>query len=193
MAAVDIVGNGMSRDFWRKDPGRIAVGCNYSPDTDLICVYDRAPLHSLQAPDHPFESDQPLILGPNAFDTSKNLPKIHRQRKIVGLVHREPRKVKNAGQAAVLWALRIGFREVHLWGFDSLFSNTRKSYSDQPITDSYKPLTRALGPGTPDLPIKWAAGWDIIHEEFRRQKFHVHAPKGAKLNHRKYILVEHES
>ena len=85
-------------------------------------------------------------------------------------------KVQNAGQAAVLWCLRLGLDEIHLWGFDSLWTNSRVTSTDE-----------WNGQKTPKMAEKWVTGWKLLFREFPKSQLHVH---GGTMLHKVFRGLE---
>ena len=88
------------------------------------------------------------------------------------------RDPQNAGQVGVLWSLRVGFDDILLVGFDSLWTNRRKSYTDQEKRGkrSEAAKEKVLSPE------RWKTGWDNIFKEFPEARITARCPEGKTLS-----------
>lgn len=172
MRTVDIVGNGPSRKLWEPREGIFSIGCNEATDTDIVALHDEKFLTMTVA--GTFKAQKPLILGGDAFAKLNEFPRTKRRWRVVGHIDRPESQVKpmNSGQDATLWALRLGYDDVHLWGFDSLWTGQRTSSSAHlwnPKNNAHHdPDKPAKAPG------KWDDGWAFIYTEYPEAEFTVH-------------------
>lgn len=163
---VNIVGNGPSRELW--DGSGWSIGCNIATDTDVVCVWDKRPLDMVMA--GKWKPAAPLLLGPNAWEYQMQV-NVWKRAQIVGMVEKHKGGyVRNAGQAAVLWVLRMGFRDIHLWGFDSIWTRDRSSLTHEVWGKPAKTF----------IPEKWNIGWELVQADFPDARLIVHAPEGHK-------------
>lgn len=188
--AWDVVGNGPSRDLWEASPrSRPSIGCNLYDRTDLVAIADRQLIERAMA--HPgtpahIKLARPVVIGHNAWEfRSEVSPKrLASVMKVAGLVPKDVTRGRNAGQVAVRWILEKGDREIHLWGFDSLWTGERTTYTDE-----------VFGQKKIEACVKWEWGWDYFAKEYPEARFHVHAPAGSRLRgkHKTMTLVEEGS
>jgi hypothetical protein len=181
--ALDIVGNGPSRKYWEQGKfefgksGVFSIGCNAAEDTDLICVVDRHVLDKVIG--GRFRPKKPVILGYNASEYIFQAQGARRHLHIVGDVRKDGKHGANAGQCALIWGLRLGFREFHLWGFDSLWTRDRTSVTHATWGNVERgKVIEAEG----CLPVReaWDEGWTRIREQAHPDtKYYLHADEGA--------------
>lgn len=164
---IDILGNGPSLELW-EDSGRTKIGCNAYQGADFCAVMDKNPLAMMHS--KRVKQKAPLILGYAAWELTRNL-NLQGRVDVHGVVQKKGnKKVRNAGQVAILWALRTGFSPLHLWGFDSLWTGRRDSSSNE-----------EFGCKKENAPPRWRHGWDVIFEEFPSARLIVHLPKGESI------------
>lgn len=153
----------------RDHPHDQSIGANLFEGCRLTAIYDRKVIMRVGARD--IRIKRPVILGPNAFEEATKDNQSYRLMTVIGHVLRRPVEVQNAGHTAIVWALRCGHDPVHLWGFDSLWTNKRTT-----ATDEVFPATAG-----PEAPKPWNKSWREIFDAHPKAVFPVHAPEGATL------------
>ena len=142
----------------------------------MVAIYDRQVLGNIICGDlkHP-----PLIIGGKSFEEARCDRNVWRRHNVVGVVPNDAKiEVRNAGQAAVIWALKCGFRDLHLWAFESVWARHRISISDEKYPKK----------GNPNPINDWSIGWDQIHQLFPKVTFKVHVPKGQQCLWRPHVF-----
>ena len=148
----------------------MSIGSNLFQGCRLTAIYDRKLIAEVSG--KKYRIRRPIVVGPNAVDEAIRDQGFLRNTVVVGFVFKRPIRVYCAGQTAVLWALRCGYSEVHLWGFDSLWTGGRHTDSD------------AQWPRSPDLtkaPDGWGKGWNFLFGTYTEAKLKVHLPEGEKV------------
>ena len=162
----NIVGNGPSRCLW--DGEGFAIGSNAASDVNCVVITDKHVIDKIVC--KTFRPAKPVILGPNAWEHAMSQRNVWRRIHVLGCITKTKQKhVQNAGQAGVLWALRMGLKDIHLWGFDSLWTRNRET-----LTDEVFPKDKPTNPM-----VRWDKGWNVVWEEFPDCVLTVHAPQGA--------------
>lgn len=163
------------------------IGCNFTEGNDLMVVTDQRLMGLiLMGKEKP---DCGVIVGPKAFNAVLRERNVLRKFNMVGTVtprdsdkddekNKGLKDVQNAGQVATLWALRVGFDEILLVGFDSLWTKNRAS-----STNALDP--RAAKEEHPKVMARWAGGWHRIFQEFPEANIRARCPKGVTLTYQK--------
>lgn len=169
MDKINIVGNGPSRELW-DGTGR-SIGANHATDTDMVVIVDRWPIGKIMM--DKWRPKAPIILGPAAWDEARSC-NVWKRLKIHGVVNSYSPDV-NAGQCGTVWALRTRF-DVHLWGFDSLWTGKRTT-----STDSVWAEWKGGKPSKTKAANRWGNAWQSIRNEFPEDQITVHLPEGNEL------------
>jgi len=186
---VSIVGNGPSRSLW--DGAGMSIGCNCAEDTRLLCITDKWLIYKVM--DRELRPKAPLILGPGAWREARNC-NIWNKVSLVGCITKADGMDLNAGQTAALWAYRVySGCELHLWGFDSMWTGERTTKTDDEWA-AWKSAKPARGDGKKPAPAKWTRAWKAIKEKNPKILLYLHTPKGVSINtiNGLFAQVEHE-
>ena len=129
MSVVHLLGNGPSRKYWTKRDGyKIGFNLN-SEDADIVFCNDPHTAKILMKRNFndkktivskSFSPNHPLIV--EKIDVP--LRRIDGTSYVVG---------PNSGHMAYQWAVKRGFREIHVWGHDVLWTKSLKSKTDETI------------------------------------------------------------
>lgn len=167
----------------------MAIGCNCADDVNILCVTDKWLVYKIM--DGSLRPKKPLLLGPSAWKEARNA-NVWNKVRVAGVVTHAEGLTLNAGQAATLWALHLGFDEISLYGFDSLWTGERTSKTDEAWA-KWKSGKPARTDGFRPAPQKWAGGWKGIHGKYPEKVLAVHAPAGVEINTfgGLFRLVEH--
>lgn len=89
--------------------------------------------------------------------------------KIHSTVAMTVRNGQSTGHKAAVWLLENGYKEIHFWGFDSMFANTVTSDTHQKIPEGISTIK--------NVP-RWRANWDLIksHKLAKEATLVFHAP-----------------
>lgn len=171
-----LIGNGPGKQFWVREMGNhlheMSIGANLEERCRLTSIYDRKIVSEVCGKKRRIR--RPVVLVGNAAEHSLQEPGFYQRAVVVGIVRQRPIKPQNAGQGALIWALRCGFDPIHMWGWDSLYTGERKTDSDR------------FWPRPPTLvqePEGWRKGWRNIFETYKEARFTLHVPEGVKPKH----------
>jgi hypothetical protein len=145
-----ILGNGPSKSQFRGFPVGDIYGCNLADsDRNLTATFimDKSVLHHIA--NNGIRLNFPVIV-PHSL---KNLA--------VGctVLDTLPREIENGestGHHGVQYLIRKGYKEIHMWGFDSLYRDTVESDTQQKMPESVAHPTNF---------IRWRDKWDRIFKE----------------------------
>jgi hypothetical protein len=188
MSKIYIVGNGPSRANHSWSDG-ISIGCNLTEDTNSVVVTDARIAGEILLGKQ--RITRPVILGPQAYRYVESNRGVTRKISLIGAVpprdkqdtiDRDP---QNAGQTAVLWALRVGFSDIRLIGFDSLWTGSRETLTEKHYPQSEKYYRNNIDNKAPAE--KWAKGWHAVFKEFPEAKLQVYCPEWAVLPYKRMI------
>jgi hypothetical protein len=179
-----IVGNGPSRLDYSWDG--FSIGCNLGKGTDIVCVSDPHVLDSFmlgkQTP------PAPVLLGPRSWRHVMKHRHIFRDFKFIGAItgndkgEEVKRDPQNAGQVAALWAMTLGFSDIRLIGFDSLWTGSRETFTDEayPKCEKFKKRNpKNEVPKTDAGKNKWKVGWDSVFRQFPEADLRAYCPEGS--------------
>lgn len=142
-----VLGNGPSKSKFVRANDMYVIGCNTeSPVTDMTVILDEEVIMA-------FGSNTPVncILGVKAFEKAKEL-RVADGLRILKIV--KPLENENAGHIAAKHLLDMNFKEIEIWGCDSIFKDTIES-----STDSIIPKHDTVGKR---FYTKWREEWDKI-------------------------------
>ena len=194
MGKIYIVGNGPSRADYSWSDG-VSVGCNMAEDTDSVVVTDPRIMGDVLLKTK--RITRPVILGPRAHRYVENNRGVLRKIKAVGLVTARDKEdtvrhdPQNAGQVAVVWASRIGFKDIVLIGFDSLWTGSRETLTEEHYPQSEKYYRKNKENRAPE--VKWNQGWDAVFRECPEAKLQVCCPKGSVLLDERMVIHSPEA
>lgn len=158
----DIIGNGASNRFYKRT-GDYVISCNVPNHRfayNALSIIDNQPITWMK--NNNWNPRVPVF----CLETTKNYAqKQHRMGDWLPVYEKKERY--NAGLYAVEYSTRHSY-EIHLWGFDSLFSDDLTSQMD------------ALVPRTsrPNLNRWWRPHWQQLFEQHTNIQFVIHIPKG---------------
>ena len=142
-----VLGNGPSIDIYTPTDGFV-VGCNVQEHpVDVSVVLDKRPFLK-------YCGNRSLFQGKPIITSIYAMPTLEEQ----GIVeefqiwHKVPylEKYMSAGHCAVDWLLEHDYREIHLWGFDSIWADTQETRTDKIIERNRAQF---------DLFIHWRERW----------------------------------
>lgn len=169
----NLIGNGPSKQFWIQDFAEhvheMSIGANLEQRCRLTSIYDRKIISEVCGKKR--RINRPVILVGNAAEHALQEADFYRRAVVVGIVRQRPLKPQNAGQGALIWAMRCGYDPIHIYGWDSLYTGERKTDSDQ------------FWPRPPTLcqePNGWRKGWMNIFDVFKSAHFYLHVPEGVQ-------------
>lgn len=170
----------------------ISIGCNCATDTDLLCICDKWLISKIM--DREFRPKKRLILGPSAEAEARCCNIWNMGARVRGgISHREGYNL-NAGQTAALWAYDVyPGCELHLWGFDSLWTGERTTQTDTEWKE-WKSAKPPRDDGHRPAPQKWQDAWRVIHQKNPGILLYLHVPSGVKVNRLDGLFqpIEHE-
>lgn len=164
LTKVDIIGNGASNRYFLPS-SRYVISCNipqHGYKYNALSIIDFQPIHWMKK-----NSWRPRV---PVYTTKENKELAHKQN-IEGDWFPVYTKTSrwNAGlHAADYMARKNG--EIHLWGFDSMWSADCTSQMD----------TIVPRPKRPPLHNWWYPIWNEIFDKHSSTQFIIHAPKGAQ-------------
>lgn len=147
MLLAHILGNGPSIQLYKPSEGFV-IGCNFhTHPVDVSVVLDKRPFLIYKG-NRSLLQGKPIITSSYAMSTIKEI-KIRDELNII-LVIENMGTYDSAGHIATRWALNEGYKEIHLWGFDSIWADTQETKTDEIV-----PRNRAQF----DLYIHWREKW----------------------------------
>lgn len=148
---VHILGNGPSNNLYTPQEGYI-VGCNFQEyPVDVSVVLDRRPF-LVYCGNRALLQGKPIITSKYAMKTINEQEILH-EFEILHTIETLELYV-SAGHVAVDWCLGK-YDEIHLWGFDSIWSDTQETRSDKLIERSRAQF---------DLFIHWREKWQAYKQ-----------------------------
>lgn len=159
---IDIIGNGSSNTVFTKSSGYV-IGCNvptHGIPVNALSIIDNQPITWMR--NNNWEPRVPVFCTPSVKDYAikKNLS---------GDWHPvyEKRERYNAGLHATEYATRLS-KKIHLWGFDSLFSDDLTSQMDALVPRNSRPPLNKW----------WRPHWQALFDANPTVDFVIHIPQG---------------
>lgn len=157
-----VIGNGAS---WTKfmPQGEFVVACNIPniESYDVLSIIDDKVLNWMQK--HNWHTERTVWCTPNIEKTQQRL-NLGLDTQV--LYTRQSRK--NSGHHAVECLAKKGYDIIHLWGFDSMWTEDLTSAMD----------TKVPRPQRPPLNRWWRPIWNEIFETYPNTQFVLHANQG---------------
>ena len=143
----DVLGNGPSLALYAP-VNNFVIGCNiHEHPVDVSVVIDKKPFLKYCGNRDLFQR-KPIITSVYAMSTLEEQEITHE----FEIWHKVPylEKYMSAGHVAVDWLIEHDYREIHLWGFDSIWADTIETRTDKIIERSRAQF---------DLYIHWRERW----------------------------------
>lgn len=176
-----VVGNGPSWvEFNKIDESDLAIGCNITKaKVDKTLLSDVRLLRLLES--GKLNVEIPLIVNDLV---SKELELNPPKKVEVYSTYKRPEgmetNVWSSGHFAALWLIEQGYKEIHLWGIDSLFYDHTYSHTFLIRKAMYPELYKTKGSKS-DLAIvanRWREGWNKIIKDAPSVNIVMHKPIG---------------
>ena len=142
-----VLGNGPSIDIYTPGDGFV-LGCNIQKHPiDVAVVMDMKPFMKYCGDRSVFQG-KPIITSEYAMPCLREQEIEHE----FTILHKVPylEKYMTSGHAAVDWLIDHEYKEIHLWGFDSIWADTQETKTDDMIERSRAQF---------DLYIHWRQRW----------------------------------
>lgn len=170
-----VIGNGPSWENFKKiEESDFVVGCN-KPNikVDACIIMDLRMFYKLLANTEPLILDCGIIINSKckrAYD-SKN-----RNKELINIkdIYDPPESFKalNSAHIAALWLVKNGYKEIHIWGCDSLSVYDTTSTTDIITKAEYYKFKGNTA--TIEIVDRWRSKWDLISNSFLWVNFIFH-------------------
>jgi len=146
-----ILGNGPSRKHFINTPEGDIFGCNLSDSAlplKATFIMDKVVINHIH--NNKIKLNFPVII-PNEIRTIATqcpYPPI-----ILHTMHEKLKAGESTGHRGVLWLMKNGYKEIHMWGFDSMKKDSVESDTHQLIPE---------GPHCETNYKKWRVTWDKL-------------------------------
>lgn len=222
---IAILGNGSTRDLYTPDNYDVVLGCNLPPDNvkvDYCLVVDAKAImlaYREEARWYHRLKDFKLVIGPrcaHGIKGGKSVPggvkTIYQHLTENGLIHKEiglwpdaatiGQRYFSAGHLAFAFANNEwADAEIHMFGFDSLFTGNSASFSDKIRNNNATQLIRnreKYNRGNPIVTVgNWYNVWEklLTSERNRASKIYLHGYEGDDVNDffKKHMEIVHHA
>jgi hypothetical protein len=146
-----ILGNGPSRKEFKNDPVGDIYGCNLSdPSLPLKATFimDKVVIDHIH--NKKLKLNFPVIV-PNGI--RKLVNQCDPAPEIRDVMHSQLKSGESTGHRGVFWLMKNGYKEIHMWGFDSMKKDSVESDTHQLIPE---------GPFCTTNYKKWRVNWDKL-------------------------------
>lgn len=159
--SANVIGNGASKKFFVPN-GWFTVTCNleFGFGYDAVSMIDPQPVVWLDT--HRPKINRPIWCRENV----KSLAVVKQLPYQFEVVYRHRHRM-NSGHHAVGRLIELGYTDIHLWGFDSIWTDSLESLMDQHIPRSYRKAT---------LKTEWHQHWIDFHQNHPHVAMTVHTP-----------------
>lgn len=166
---IDIIGNGPSNLAYQPN-NHYVIGCNVPQHgfrCDALSIIDNQPIVWMR--NNSWAPRVPVFCTDTARDYA-------RTKDISGdwMSVYQKRERYNAGLHAARYSATLS-KNIHLWGFDSLFSDLLDSQMDK-LVPRYR---------RPPLNKHWRPHWNELFDEFTDVNFFIHLPAGLEIGFQK--------
>lgn len=171
-----VIGNGASKK-WFRDTNEFTVVCNleWSHRHDVVSIIDPQPVAMMKH--QGIKTRSPIWCTGNVTILSQA------QGIRLNIQHEYRSKHRfNSGHYAVRRLCDLGYRNIHLWGFDSIWSDDLTSSMDD----------RIPRPGRKQsLKNDWWVHWQWLHQQYANTEFILHLPAKDSFTNAKTRFREH--
>jgi hypothetical protein len=160
-----LLGNGPSKKLFERVPDAPVFGCNLGDDRiqlEAVFIMDESVIRHIE--NNSVVLPYPIIV-PDSI--AVHVRKYVKTVSVYDTVERELVNGESTGHAAVEYLLKNGCREIHMWGFDSLYESNVLSDTQAKIPGSIAVQENYL---------RWRERWDQIFESEDAQQsiFFIH-------------------
>jgi hypothetical protein len=160
-----LLGNGPSKKLFERVPDVPVFGCNLGDDRiqlEAVFIMDQTVINHIQ--NNAVAMACPIIV-PGSMES--HVRKYVKTATVYDTVDRELVNGESTGHKAVEYLLKKGCREIHMWGFDSLYESNVLSDTQAKIPGSIAVQENYL---------RWRERWDQIFESEDAQQsiFFIH-------------------
>lgn len=171
-----VIGNGPSKRFFQETTD-FTVVCNleWNIRHDVVSIIDPQPIVYMQ--ENKMRTKKPVWCTSNVslLNISKGLR--------MNVVHEYRSKWRfNSGHQAVKRLCDMGYTDIHLWGFDSIWTEDMTSSMDTMVPRTYR---------KPTLKKEWFINWQDIHHKYANTNFWLHIPAQDKFRNDKTRFKTH--
>jgi hypothetical protein len=172
---ISIIGNGPSNKAYVSQGGYV-VACNvpqHGHKYDALSIIDNQPINWMR--NNSWNPRRPVFCTQTVKDYAF-------KKNISGDFHPVYNKIEryNAGLHAARYNAQLT-KEIHLWGFDSLYSDVLESQMDTLVPRHSRPPLNKW----------WRPHWQELFDEFQQIEFVVHMPNGRQLDFEKPNVIPH--